>query len=226
MAAAEAHQYKSQDSHPSCPFCPYVAQSHEESDMYMLLQHLELSHPENGESPFIAREASSLEQRKRSRSSTSSRSATGRGSRSSSLTPCNEQHDEDTFYVECPLKCGEAVHIRELDDHMELHDIEGQGLDDVEEASPIPETPPLQWRKKRTSSTEGPSHNTGTENHLTSRRSGELLSVPAVSTSRGHRDHSPLHNLKELFLGPAPRKTRPIDSKAKSASVRRLGVRF
>ena len=226
MATTEAHRFRPQDSHPSCPFCPYVARSHGESDMYMLLQHLELSHPENGESPFIAREASPLGQRERSQSSASSRSATRRGSRSRSLTPTDQRYEEDV-YVDCPLKCGEAVHIRELEDHMELHDIEGQGLDEAEHANSATKNSPVQYRRKKFNGVESLSRTAGAEEHLSSRRSGELLTVPEVPGSRGHRDSSPLHHsLKEFFLGPAPRKTRQTESKSKSGGVHRLGVSY
>ena len=114
------------------------------------LQHLELSHPENGESPFIARDASPLGQRKRSTSNASSRSPAGRGSRSNSLAPTSEHADGD-FYVECPLRCGEAVHIRELEDHMDLHDIESQGFDEIDGAGSSRHTSPVPFGRRSSS---------------------------------------------------------------------------
>ena len=189
----------------------------------MLSQHLELSHPENGESPFIARDTSPASNHARSRSRPSSRSAVGRGSRSSSRAPHPEGVDEDV-YVECPLKCGEAVHIRELDDHIDLHDMEAQDSDENDRPSSSKCFSPAPSRRRSTSL--GPPRETPS-NHPSNYRSGELLSVPndITNSSRKHKDESTLRSLQELFLGPAPRKTRPTESKAKqSGSIKRLGV--
>jgi hypothetical protein len=47
----------------SCPFCDFT-----DHDSYFLLQHVELIHPENGESPFIATERDEAEDRSSSSS--------------------------------------------------------------------------------------------------------------------------------------------------------------
>lgn len=188
----------------------------------MLLQHLELSHPENGESPFIARDASPLGQRKRSTSNARSRSPAGRGSRSNNLAPTSEHADRD-FYVECPLRCGEAVHIRELEDHMDLHDIESQGFDEFDGAGSSRHTSPVPFGR-RSSSMGRSMLDTSIQRRPSSRRSGEQLTVPDDPEPRRRREGSPLRNFKDLLLGPAPRKTRPAEAKARTGTVRRLGV--
>ena len=223
MAAVTSAFPHTQDSCPSCPFCPYMARSHDENDMYMLLQHLELSHPEDGESPFIAREASPPGQRRRSRSSASSRSAVGRHNRSNSLTPTTELQHGDDFYLDCPLKCGEAVHIRELDHHLELHDIEDLSFDEMEQAcSDRQNASASHFRESR--SLERAARERAASDQPSSRRSGELLALPDSSRSRKHPDSSSFRSLKECVLGPAPRKTRHTEFKPKPGSVRRLGV--
>ena len=188
----------------------------------MLMQHLELSHPENGESPFIAREESPVGSRRRCTSDPRPQSVAGKGSRSSSLAPAAERVDED-FYVDCPLRCGEAVHIRELEDHMDLHDVESQGFDDIEQAASSRHASPVPLAR-RSSSIERPIRDYGTGERPSSRRSGELLAASDGAVPRRNRESSTLHNLKELLLGPAPRKTRPIEARSKTGAVRRLGV--
>ena len=188
----------------------------------MLVQHVELSHPENGESPFIARDASPAGQQRRPTSNASSRSDAGRGSRSSSLAPTPNEADGD-FYVDCPLRCGEAVHMRELEDHMDLHDIEGQCFEETEHASPSRHASPVS-RIKRSNSTEAPARDAVARERSSSRRAGELLHVPRETTLTKHHESPSRHGLKELLLGPAPRKTRPLQATAKHGGVRRLGV--
>lgn len=206
----------SNDQHPSCPFCTFYVNSDSEADVYFLMQHLELSHPENGESPFIARNASPLHQPSSSRSGSRSRQLAVRTSRSRSITPSLEDGGED-FYVECPADCGEAIHIRELQDHMDLHEIEGLAVDDPRQSDDYGgrrEASPYRSRGSRS---------TSSERHSLLALPEECSSI-VQSPSKNIREPSAFGSLKDLLLGPAPRKTRPVQQKPKPGSVRRLGV--
>ena len=105
---------------PSCPFCDF-----KDSDAYFLVQHVELCHPENGTSPFIASEDTFDNQYENSTAP-------------SPLTTTNntpnlddsEANDPST-YVDCPTGCGEAITLAELSSHLDLHVAEGIALDDV-----------------------------------------------------------------------------------------------
>ena len=192
--------------------------------MYMLMHHLELSHPENGHSPFLVRDRSSSRHRSLSRSSRRSEGSWGEGaapsrSRSRSLTPSVDGENED-IYVDCPLDCGEAVHIREVQDHMELHETESQASDN----------PPL--RRSGRSSPHQPDSNNESQalHHLPDGGSavdqrGALLTVPAArSPSRKAKEPSTRNGLRSLFLGPAPRRTRSTKPLSVPGNIKRLGV--
>lgn len=111
------------DEIPVCPFCPFSVTSNAESDTYCLMQHLELCHPENGHSPFIALGDESIAE-----------DDTGINIRRSSSDegPSNSE-DEADIYIECPLQCGETVTVTELSNHLELHAAEGIVLEEVDE---------------------------------------------------------------------------------------------
>ena len=211
------------DEHPSCPFCTFHVDSDSERDVYFLMQHLELSHPENGESPFIARDASPSRWPSSSRSSSRSRQPAAGASRSRSVTPSLEDGGED-FYIECPADCGEAIHIRELQDHMDLHEIEGLAADYPRQ--------PNDYGTRREAS---PYRAIGSRSTSSERRgSRSLLEVPgeedssmgpgSQGRSKRTRETTAFGSLKDLLLGPAPRKTRPAQQTPKPGTVRRLGV--
>lgn len=186
--------------------------------MYLLLQHLELTHPENGDSPFIARDASPAGKRNRSGSRASSIAGRGKHDRSRSVSPT---FDEDVFLA-CPIKdCGEVIHSRELEDHMELHDVEHLSIDDINEAEGSGRnSPSLNHDRTRSPSFESQ------KRHISAlQRAGEYLMVPAGEPEkRVHNKVLHLSGLKGLFMGPAPRKTRPAESGPISGSIKRLGV--
>lgn len=98
----------------SCPFCDFT-----DKDSYFLLQHVELIHPENGESPFIiqdeevpsrAYQGEDVESPQQSQPNTPSRSP--------------EQND----YIKCPYDCGELVASAELSSHKDFHLAERMAL--------------------------------------------------------------------------------------------------
>ncbi|KUJ20197.1 DUF1671-domain-containing protein [Mollisia scopiformis] len=80
----------------TCPFCGFRA----EGD-YQIMLHMETLHPENGESPFVAKENASI------------------------AALVSLQDEEDVQYVNCPVDgCGEALLLTELDNHIEMHEEE------------------------------------------------------------------------------------------------------
>lgn len=201
---------------PECPFCSFTAASHSESDVYLLLKHVEFSHNDQ-DSPFMAREASPNPTRRERSSSTRirSRSNIGRNYRDSSPA-----YDEGV-YVDCPLQCGEFIHIREMDDHIELHEIEGLGLDELD-GSPGPAygsrnaSPRPGSRRART-----PSHDMDV--HLNSY--GGFLKTPDSKAERKHASAAAgLEGLRDLVLGPSSKKHRHRELSKKSDMVKRLGV--
>ena len=192
--------------------------SHSERDVYLLLQHLELTHPENGESPFIARDGSPVSRGKRSESRASSTSTGGKRSRSRSVSPAL---DADVFLA-CPIKdCEEVIHSRELEDHMELHDIEDLGIDEINGSGRSGRNSPS-FHHSRTRSRSLESYKQHSSSH---QRAGDYLTIPSGSSEK--RVNNKLLNfggLKGLFMGPAPRKTRPAEHGSVPGSVKRLGV--
>lgn len=98
----------------TCPFCPFS-----DHDYYFVMQHVELCHPENGESPFIA-----------TQDTVDRRPFPEADSDSASTTDVPSEDDEE--YVQCPRRCGEAVTITELPNHMELHQDEGMAFDEAD----------------------------------------------------------------------------------------------
>jgi hypothetical protein len=182
----------------------------------MLLQHVELSH-NDGDSPFAVRNTSPAAISRRPGSRGSSHSNRGSHSRSGSITPLQD----DDVYVECPLRCGEAIHIRELDDHMDLHDIEALNLDDLDgtpsssrNASPRPPS------RSRTSSSGSKHGLYAPEN------TGDHLTIPESSHKKHRHKVRPLDGLKDLFVGPASNKTRHSEPGVKMGGIKRLGVSF
>ncbi|KAJ9300304.1 hypothetical protein DTO271G3_2421 [Paecilomyces variotii] len=94
-----------------CPFCSFT-----DSDAYFLAQHVELCHPENGHSPFIADQEGSSE---------ALEGEAGAGE-----------------YIDCPRGCGEVVLAADLPSHLNLHVAEDIAFEDEEaEVRQLEETP-------------------------------------------------------------------------------------
>ena len=128
----------------------------------------------------------------------------------------------EDIYVGCPAHCGEAVHVRELDDHMELHEVEGLGFD----GASWPES--SHKSIERPHSRRSPNLEPTSISDITASGISGMLTVPSTRgppDGKG-KENSMFGDLKELFLGPAPRKTRPILSLTKPGTVKRLGVSF
>lgn len=99
-----------------CPFCEFV--SH---DSYFILQHVELVHPEGGNSPFIAKD--------------------GQGENGNNDDGRMEVAQQSTSpaYVQCPYDCGEQVLAAELTLHTDFHIAERMAIEDADadEDTPI-----------------------------------------------------------------------------------------
>ena len=196
---------------PTCPFCTFSVMSNDSDDMYFLMQHLELYHPENGQSPFTTLdEGPGLQLLIRS----------GRGSMISTETP-SEDNQED--YVECPVPCGETLTYAELSSHMELHAAEEDVLDEEDAAANFTDPQTVQRRI------------VPRPDKQIAGFSSEVLLDPAKQTdvklSKKHRhshgkrkDHHGIKEWKDLLIGSPLKKTRTSDAKAKHVTARRLGV--
>lgn len=108
----------------ACPFCDFT-----DEDSYFLLQHVELIHPENGESPFIATGHDEDE----GRSSSSNQESNGKEVAlqhkqmpvSSTASP-----ESPSTYIECPYSCGELVASTELTSHTDFHLAENMAFEE------------------------------------------------------------------------------------------------
>ena len=205
----------SADDKPSCPFCTFSVPSGSERDMYALVQHLELSHPENGKSPFIVLDEDE-EPYPRPRA--------GREGAAVTITP--PQDEEEEVYIDCPAQCGEAVTLTDLASHMELHGAEGMASDDA--AAPRSRDVSPQLLGRRPGSRPGSrSTSRGPPEHPAVAVYGDNLSAsPSSKKARAHKqkDSYGLRAWKEFILGPASRKTMSTHSKSRSSNPRRLGV--
>ena len=196
---------------PTCPFCSFSVKSNGERDIYAIMHHLELSHPENGQSPFIV---------------------TDEGGESGRHTPLDEEsaslsiaapEDEEggEVYIECPSQCGEVITLTELSSHMELHSAEGLSFDDLRPRSRNA-SPHLHGGRVSGSSALSYSD--------VSLFSGSTLVDGSPKKHRGHsarrkqKDGYGLKDWKEFFLGPSSKKTRSSISKIRTPVPRRLGV--
>lgn len=100
-----------------CPFCDFI-----HKDPYFLRQHVELIHPENGDSPFIVRDDDGP-----------SRVYHGEDEEAA----CQEtqrppsRNSKENEYVECPYDCGELIPSTELSNHKDFHVAEGMALADA-----------------------------------------------------------------------------------------------
>jgi hypothetical protein len=196
---------------PSCPFCTFKVRSGSEADMYALMHHLELSHPENGKSPFIAfeEEVEPFQTRRPEKE---------RATHSPALpqTPSDEDEEEDV-YIECPAQCGEAVTLTELSSHMELHSAEGLVSDESSQLRSREASPHLQSERPTSRGSLGPSS-----------QLSEPKTTHLAPPRPKHRSHSAKRNKdgfwKELLLFQGSKRPRSHKSKRHSTGPRRLGV--
>ena len=208
---------------PTCPFCPFSVSSSSGDEMYFLTQHVELCHPENGESPFIAVMHDDGHDAHADKEDSGPRLCvrSGRESTLSIDTPSEDDSDDEQNYVECPALCGETVTLAELSSHMELHGAEGMAVDETQEnVASTEETRPEFGRAGEQAAV-----------HLdilrdSTNRSSAAPKKKPHSHHKRHKDYYGLRDWKELLLGPGPKKSRPANAKARHTTARRLGVRL
>ena len=190
---------------PACPFCEFT-----DKDSYFMMQHVELIHPENGESPFIVREDDRL-------------SRTYRGEEEEAAQQQDQgppsQISKDNEYVECPYDCGELVQATELPSHKDFHVAEGMALAEAGMPSEV-------------QSSSGPYNDSKAlediSNHFTTDIPKSLRNLDQRGPSTPPRNYIKKRSpLKDLLLGSpgSPRRRGSLKSQAVTdGRTRRLGV--
>lgn len=193
----------------SCPFCDFV-----DKDSYFLLQHVELIHPEGGESPFIVSESTEVEG---CASSSSTQRSEGvlksiDGPQEATLDP--EQGSSQTTllagksptYVECPYSCGELIASAELTSHTDFHLAEKMALEDEVDEYSI-----------------GACNDAQAIKNISTHFSTEIPKALRRDNADGSTRHSTPRksSLKELLFGTSPRRT---PTKVSGGGTKRLGV--
>lgn len=194
----------------TCPFCDFV-----DKDDYFLMQHVELIHPENGESPFIVKDESVAAQGLGRPSPKQNEEAAW-----SDGQPLLSTKSSTNKYIDCPHGCGESILSDELQVHQDLHFAENMAMDECEQPTglelstgPCIEEQALQEISK-TFSTDLPR----------SLRNHDQLQPSTPSSGKKRTRPS----LKELFLG-SPSSSSPRERTPKTPTpgkTRRLGVRL
>ncbi|KAI9881370.1 MAG: hypothetical protein M1830_003377 [Pleopsidium flavum] len=188
-----------------CPLCDFS-----DYDSYFLLQHVELCHPENGDSPFIARD-----EEESPHAQLDDVDNTG----VSTYSPSGHDTEE---YIDCPRWCGETVTIAELPSHIELHLAEGMAFDGT---GPITaDDNDVQLQDERTLIRELETRfDTSLPDPL---RNNDHLSWSTSNTYPSGQKKRDITDWKKLLLGPSSSKVKHKSAKAKHATVRRLGARI
>ena len=188
-----------------CPFCEFT-----DTDSYFLMQHVELIHPENGESPFLVRGDDEP-----------SRAYLGGGeeiTQQGNQGPLSQLSKENE-YVKCPYDCGELVPTTELSSHTDFHVAEGMALAEA-------------WPPSEAQSSAGPYNDSpGLEdisNHFTTDIPKSLRNLGQRGSSTPPRSYIKKRSpLKDLLLGSptSPRRRGPVKSEpVTDGQTRRLGV--
>ena len=170
------------------------------------MQHFELSHPENGTSPFIALEDASSPRM-------SIRSVRARMQES---PPSGDEEDGEP-YVDCPAQCGETVTLTELSSHMELHHAEDTAFGEAEAIT----------KPGKLTSYEDLANQVNynaTTSDIDLEDSTNRTNVSRHQPRRRHRDHNGIKDWKDILLGSPSKKPRKSTTKLKHATPYRLGV--
>lgn len=200
------------NDNPSCPFCTFSVLSNSDQDVYALMHHLEISHPENGESPFIVTDEGGSNVRLTPPEEESANS--------SLATPDDEEGDD--VYIECPAQCGEAITLTELSSHMELHGAEGILSDDP--TRPRSRNASSQLQGGRASSSDPQGHSDASSFSDTALISSSPKKNRGHGAKGRHKDGYGVRDWKEFFFGPSSKKTRSSKPKKRQHVPRRLGV--
>lgn len=179
-----------------CPFCPYS-----DSDCRYVVEHVEICHPEFGDSPFIVKSEEQtplpiVEQ--------------DEGPGQALDVPSAEE------YVEC--ECGEMVMLSEFTSHIALHDMEETTADlstpDIlrPSTSPHPAGTDLSLNSTLEASSHvyEPSNNGSSSKHRS--RAGH------------HKNHHGVQNFMGALLGSSSSHSRSKVPKTRQKAPRRLGV--
>jgi hypothetical protein len=188
-----------------CPFCDFT-----DKDSYFLMQHVELIHPENGESPFIVRDD---DRPSRAYDGEDEESAQQEDQRPLS------RNSKENEYVECPYDCGELVLSTELSSHKDFHVAEGMALAEAGLPSEV---------QLSTSPSNDVQAVKDISNHFTTDIPKSLRNLDQRSPSTPPRNYIKKRSpLKDLLLGSpgSPRRRGPVKSEAiTDGRTRRLGV--
>lgn len=185
----------------SCPFCDFS-----DPDSYFLLQHVELIHPENGESPFIATERDEAEARSSSSSQKNGEKEAAPQQKQTTRSSASSV-DSPATYIGCPYNCGELVASAELTSHTDFHLAENMAFEE-ETLGPLQFSTGACNDKQ---AVEDISTHFSTDIPKALRRDDDSLRSPAPRKS----------SLKELLFGGSPRRT---STKVSGGGTKRLGV--
>jgi hypothetical protein len=188
-----------------CPFCDYT-----HTDQYFLAQHVELIHPENGDSPFIVRDDNGSSRAYHSEDEETAHQET------QGPPPRNSKEDE---YIECSYDCGELIPSAELSSHKDFHVAEGMAL--VDAGMPLDVRLP-------TSASGDTSAVDNISDHFTTDIPKSLRNLDRRGPDTPPRSYLKKRSpLKDLLLGPpgSPRRRGHVKSEpVTDGRTRRLGV--
>ena len=189
-----------------CPFCPFS-----DHEPYFLMQHVELCHPENGESPFMVKKGAG-------------RQAPGIDDEEDSAST-SDASSEDEEYIEC--ECGESVVLKEFGTHTELHCDEGMALDGGEKKATDIAAPRSPLRAGDASFSGAQRTPTISLSDVSSNQDDHLKVDTVIKHRSRNIDTKQRHGVnrwRDILLGASSSTARSKTGKDKHKMVRRLGV--
>ena len=191
--------------HLSCPFCDFT-----NKDPYFLMQHVELNHPENSDSPFIVRDDDGPNRVDHGEDEEAACQETQRPP---------SRNSKENEYIECPYDCGERIPSAELSSHQDFHVAEGMALTDA--------GLPLEVRLSTGASNDSPAVD-NISDHFTTDIPKSLRNLDHRSPDTPPRSYLKKRSpLMDFLLGSpgSPRRRGPIKSEpVTDGRTRRLGV--
>jgi hypothetical protein len=193
--------------HLPCPFCDFT-----DKDPYFLMQHVELIHPENGDSPFIVKDDDDGPSRvHHGEDEVVAHQETQRPP---------SRNSKENEYVECPYDCGELISPAELPSHQDFHVAEGMALADA--------GLPLEVRLSTSASNGTPTVVDNISDHFTTDIPKSLRNLDQGGPDTPPRSYLKKRSLlKDLLLGSpgSPRRRGSVKSEpVTDGRTRRLGV--
>ncbi len=174
------------------------------------MQHVELCHPENGESPFVVKEGAFQQ------------AESGNDEESASTSDASSGDEE---YIEC--ECGESVVLKDFESHTELHRDEGMALDEGEKKAAnitAPKSPLRADHASFSGADRMPTVSLSDVNPIQDNPLDIKTVIKHHSRSKGAKQRHGVSKWKGLLLGTSSSTGRPKTAKDKHKSVRRLGV--